>query len=866
MELTRRQTLGLAAAAVAGSTVAGTAPSAAVPAAAADTADTANTAHPDRWVRDKLRRMTLEQKVGQLFVCYAYGPTAGTADARNTSLYGVATPAEVVAKYHLGGVIYFTWTDSVRNPEQIAGLSNGLQAAALADTGIPLQIGTDQEYGSVVRVGPPATQFPGGMALGATRSPAFARSAGAIAGRELRALGITTDFAPDADVNVNPLNPVIGVRSISSDPALVAQLVAAQVKGYQRDGRIVSTAKHFPGHGDTATDSHTGIPVIGHSREEWTRIDLPPFQAAIRAGIHSIMTAHIVVPALDPSGDPATLSRPILTGILRRQLRFDGVVITDSLGMQGVRDKYGDAEIPLRAIEAGVDQLLMPVDPGLAYNSVLNAVRAGRISEARIDESVQRILTLKYDTGLVEQPYVDVSRVLKVVGTPAGTAEAQRIADRSTTLLRNDAALLPLSPGPRKVLVTGYSPAAVATALQKRGATTIVKDTGTTPSDAKITDALAAASAADLTVVLTNKAWDTEVTDKLAKQQKLVNGLLAAGGPVVVVPVRDPYDVAYFDAPQTALVTYGSTVVSMEALAKVLYGEIAPAGKLPVEIPAHPETTETLFPFGHGLTFDPRDTRLTVASYNIHAGAGEDNVFDLDRTARALKALDADVIGLQEVDVHWDKRSNWLDTIAELATRLGMYPAFAPIYDLDPPAAGQPRRQYGVGVLSRFPLVNVENHSITRLSTQDPNPVPAPAPGFLEVEIEVRGRRVHVYCTHLDYRADPTVRRMQVADTLAILAQDPSAELQILVGDFNAEPRAPELAPLWTRLTDSWTAAAATTGGPFTYPAVAASKRIDFVTVGAGLHVRKAQVPAEVPLAEAASDHRPMIADLSFRS
>ncbi|HWD77267.1 MAG TPA: endonuclease/exonuclease/phosphatase family protein, partial [Kribbella sp.] len=354
-----------------------------------------------------------------------------------------------------------------------------------------------------------------------------------------------------------------------------------------------------------------------------------------------------------------------------------------------------------------------------------------------------------------------------------------------------------------------------------------------------------------------------------AKQQKLVDGLLGTGCPVIVVPVRDPYDIAYFDAPRTALVTYGSTAVSMEALAKVLYGELAPTGKLPVEIPARPETpetAETLFPFGYGLTFDPDVTRLTVASYNIHAGAGEDNVFDLDRTARALKALDADVIGLQEVDVHWDKRSDWLDTIVELATRLGMYPAFAPIYDFDPPAAGQPRRQYGVGVLSRFPLLRVENHSITRLSTQDPNPVPAPAPGFLEVEIDVRGRRVHVYCTHLDYRADPTVRRMQVADTLQILAQDPSTDLQILVGDFNAEAGAPELAGLWTRVTDSWTAAGTTTGGPFTYPAVAANKRIDFVTVGAGLTVRRAEIPAEVPLAEAASDHRPTIADLSFRS
>ncbi|MGW7685471.1 glycoside hydrolase family 3 N-terminal domain-containing protein [Kribbella sp. NPDC054772] len=859
MELTRRQTLGLAAAAVAGSTVATT-----------TTANAQTQAGTDRWVRETLRRMTLEQKVGQLFVCYAYGPAADTADARNTSLYGVATPAEVVRKYNLGGVIYFTWTDSVRNPQQIAGLSNGLQAAAIANNGIPLQIGTDQEYGSVVRVGPPATQFPGGMALGATRSAAFARAAGAIAGRELKSLGITTDFAPDADVNVNPLNPVIGVRSVSSDPALVAELVAGQVKGYQRDGGIVSTAKHFPGHGDTATDSHTGIPVIGHTRDEWTRIDLPPFQAAIRAGIQSIMTAHIVVPALDPSGDPATLSRPILTGILREQLRFDGVVITDSLGMQGVRDKYGDAEIPLRAIEAGVDQLLMPVDPGLAYNSVLAAVRGGRISEARIDESVTRILALKHAGGLVDRPYVDVSRVAQIVGTPANYAEAQLIADRSTTLLRNDAGLLPLSPAPRTILVTGYGPAALATALQTHGATTIVKDTGTTPTDAKIADALAATAQADLTVVLTNKAWDTEVTDKLAKQQKLVNGLLGTGRPVIVVPVRDPYDVAYFGPAPTTLVTYGSTAPSMAALAKVLYGEIAPTGKLPVEIPAKPDPNSpdpapVLYPFGHGLTFDARQTSLTVASYNIHAGAGEDNVFDLDRTAQALKALDADIIGLQEVDVHWGDRSQWLDTLAELGAKLGMHPAFAPIYDFDPPAAGQPRRQYGVGLLSRFPLVRTENHSITRLSTQDPNPVPAPAPGFLEAELDVRGRRLHVYCTHLDYRADPSVRQAQVADTVKMLAADRRQDLQILVGDFNAEAGAPELAGLWRKLSDSWTAAGSTTGGPDTYPAVAADKRIDFVTVGSGLHVLHAEVPAEVPVAQAASDHRPMIAHLSFR-
>jgi len=200
MELTRRQSLGLAAAAVAGTTIAST---------------TTAQAGTDRWVRETLRRMSLEQKVGQLFVCYAYGPAADTADPRNTSLYGVATPAEVVRKYHLGGVIYFAWTDSVKDPQQIARLSNGLQSASLADSGIPLQISTDQEYGVVFRVGPPATEFPGAMTLGATRSAQYARLAAGIGGRELKAVGISTDFAPVADVNVNPLNPVIGVRSFS---------------------------------------------------------------------------------------------------------------------------------------------------------------------------------------------------------------------------------------------------------------------------------------------------------------------------------------------------------------------------------------------------------------------------------------------------------------------------------------------------------------------------------------------------------------------------------------------------------------------------------------------------------------------------
>ncbi|WP_313886287.1 endonuclease/exonuclease/phosphatase family protein [Amycolatopsis viridis] len=237
---------------------------------------------------------------------------------------------------------------------------------------------------------------------------------------------------------------------------------------------------------------------------------------------------------------------------------------------------------------------------------------------------------------------------------------------------------------------------------------------------------------------------------------------------------------------------------------------------------------------------------ITVATYNIHAGAGEDGVFDLGRTAAAIRDLHADVVGLQEVDVHWDVRSGYRDEAAELARALRMHVFFAPIYDLDPPAPGAPRRRFGVAVLSRYPVIAARNLEITRLSTVTPGAPPAPAPGFAEVTVAAPGGPLRVYTTHLDYRADPAVRRAQIADMLAVLDARPGPE--ILTGDFNAEPAAPELAPLWTRLAD-----ADPHGG--TYPAAEPLKRIDFVTASQPLTVRDART-----IASTASDHRPVIA------
>lgn len=257
----------------------------------------------------------------------------------------------------------------------------------------------------------------------------------------------------------------------------------------------------------------------------------------------------------------------------------------------------------------------------------------------------------------------------------------------------------------------------------------------------------------------------------------------------------------------------------------------------------------------------PHPIELRVASYNIHAGAGEDGTFDLDRTAAAIRATGAEIVGLQEVDVHWGARSQWRDIATELARRLHMHARFAYIYSLEPPAPGEPRRDYGVAVLSKPPIIAFWNHEITRLSTQDPNPVPEPAPGFAEALVRVRGVPVHVYVTHLDYRPDPSVREMQVDDTLNIMGEDGPHARQLLLGDFNAPPGAPELAPLWTRVTDAYGVAGDPPG--YTYPAGAPVKRIDYVTVR-HLGVRAATVP-DTALARTASDHRPLVADLTVQ-
>ncbi|MFF2576029.1 glycoside hydrolase family 3 protein [Streptomyces goshikiensis] len=545
-----------------------------------------------------LGRMSLEEKVGQLFVSRAYGHSAtdpDPADAeKNLAQFGVRTAAELVSRYHLGGVIYFAWAQNTRTPHQIAELSNGLQrAAAATGAGVPLLLSTDQEHGIIARIGKPATLLPGAMALGAGRSTDAARRAGRIAGTELASMGIRQDYAPVADVNVNPANPVIGVRSFGSDPRAVAGLVAAQVRGYQGAG-VAATAKHFPGHGDTETDSHVGLPVMRHTRAQWEELDEPPFRAAVAAGVDAVMTAHIVFPALDPSQDPATLSHPVVTGILRERLGFRGVVVTDALDMAGVRQKYGDDRVPVLALKAGCDQLLNAPDLALAQRSVLAAVAAGELSEARIEESVLRILELKARRGLFDDPYTSAERVDAATGTAAHLAAADAIAAGTTTLLANPDKLLPLDAGAApRLLVTGTDPASPSgttgppTSVLARELTAL----GCRASAVAPARAVAAAPGHAAVLVCTYNVPDGE-----SPQRTLVTELLATGVPVVVVAIRNPYDPARLPRCAAELATYSWTDVELRAAARVITGAARPAGRLPVPVPGR-------YPLGHGLAY-----------------------------------------------------------------------------------------------------------------------------------------------------------------------------------------------------------------------------------------------------------------------
>ncbi|UJL48285.1 glycoside hydrolase family 3 C-terminal domain-containing protein [Virgibacillus sp. NKC19-16] len=590
--------------------------------------DSSNNQDDIDWIESKIGQMTLEEKIGQLFVIHAYGETPTDPNYEETNLgnnRGGKNFKEIIENYHIGGVIYFNWSHNIGTPldgPQVNALSNGLQEIAMDQpTSIPLFISTDQEGGTVQRVTEPGTVFPGNMAIGATRSEDYARDSAQILGKELNSLGINMNFAPTVDVNINPENPVIGVRSFGEDPDLVSDLGVAQIMGYKNEN-IMSSVKHFPGHGDTDVDSHYGLPIIDHDIETLHEVDLKPFKAAIDAGVESIMTAHIVVPALDDSGLPATLSKPIITDLLRGELGYDGLVITDSLDMSGA-NVVPPERVSVESFKAGVDVLLNPPDVEMAFNSMLEAVENGEISEARLDESVFRILQAKMRNGLFEDPYTDPDRV-ENIGTEEHLQTAEEIANKSITLVKNESDLLPLHTTDN-VLVTGPSQAKtdlVANSLIEKGMEASSFETGTSPSPEEIDEAVDKAEEVDIVVVTSYVANTNQA------QQQLVSQLEDSGKPIVVTALHNPYDIMAFPEVDAYAATYGYQDVSALALSNVLAGEINPSGELPVTIPE-------MYEYGHGLSYaeDPlsaANMELLVEQFE------EEGEFENNQVARSL--------------------------------------------------------------------------------------------------------------------------------------------------------------------------------------------------------------------------------------
>jgi beta-N-acetylhexosaminidase len=542
--------------------------------------------------------MTLEEKIGQMLL---FGWRADDEDAPSPSEgYPGAKPEQAATtlnagarrlldEWKVGGVILMG--RNVETPEQVARLANDFQAAAGP---VPVFFSTDQEGGHVARMKAPFTMMPGNMPLGATRDETLAYAAAHAVGEELTAIGINLNFGPSADVNNNPDNPIIGVRSYGEDPELVAGMVAAQVKGYQ-DAGAISCAKHFPGHGDTAVDSHLGLATIPYGLDRLERLELVPFKAAIAAGVSFIMTAHIVFKALDPDR-PATLSPIVVDGLLRRDLGYDGVVITDCMEMKGIMSHYGIAQAAVMAVEAGVDVLAVCHTPSrqeAVRNALLEAVRSGRISEARIDQSVARILGCKAKFRLDERRAVDLDAVPRIVGSEEHRSIEQEIARKSITVVQDDADRIPIVGG-ESVVVIG--PAEAAKTVAARLSTlrqAPVSSTGVGPefSAEELASARQAVEGADAVVLLTKhpEPW-TVVPQNEAAQADLARELEASGIPLIVVGLRNPYDLRHFPDIPTYAVTYGYTAASLSALAEVLAGTIPAQGRLPVTLPTEATT------------------------------------------------------------------------------------------------------------------------------------------------------------------------------------------------------------------------------------------------------------------------------------
>ena len=529
-------------------------------------------------VDERIAQMTLEEKVGQLFLVSFAGPNLSPA------------LMEMINHYHVGGLVLFSVAGNVTSMPQVAQLINDAQQQASTNgAGIALFVAIDQEGGSVVRLTKGATVFPSNMAVGATNSLEHARLMAQVSAQELKALGINMNLAPVMDVNNNPANPVIGIRSFGSKPEQVAQFGVTMIESYRANG-IIATPKHFPGHGDTSVDSHVGLPIVHHPLSHLEGVELVPFQAAINAQVDAIMTAHVLFPAFEPTSRlPSTLSSNVLVGLLRHKMGFQGLIVTDALDMGALAQSYTLAQASAKAVQAGADVLAF--GPGrhdirVAYQHVLAQVQAGVIPESRLDESVRRILNIKVRYGLLNWQPVNINETWQHVGTPEHLAIARQIAQDSTTLLKDEQGIVPISPEESVLVISPSLIGNLGETMKVYHSNLRWLKMGLNPAQWEINLAIREANNASVVIIATRYAA------RYPAQIRLVNAL--SNHRLIVAAVGTPYDLMNFPNVPTYLATYGHVWVSRDALARVLFGITTPKGRLPVELPG-------LYPVGHGL-------------------------------------------------------------------------------------------------------------------------------------------------------------------------------------------------------------------------------------------------------------------------
>jgi len=534
-----------------------------------------------------LAGLTVRQQVGQLVIPWL----SGSYTALDDSLYQVA--ARWVDSLEIGGLII-----SVGSPLDIATKLNALQLRSR----LPLLISADLEWGAGMRV-VGATAFPQIMAVGATGDPHDAYTIGAAAAVEGRAVGIHVNFAPDADVNNNPANPIINIRSFGEDPRTVSRLVAEYVRGLHEHA-MLATLKHFPGHGDTETDSHIGLPVITAGYARLDSLELVPFRAGIAAGADVVMSAHIAFPALTGPNEPATLSAAVLTGLLRDSLRFPGLVVTDALMMGAIVARYGAGEATVRAFLAGSDLLLIPADADSAVLAMTAAVASGRVTRERLAQSVRRVLEIKRRLGLLERRTVPIDSIPLVVGSRRFQDAANELAVRSLTLVRDVGGRLhALRARPRRLALIAYadeqnsSVGALLTDLLRQGGDTVDffrlwPMSGTLSYDsARAVIARAPTTAFIANVRPISGKGNIALPDSLAQLITVTD----AARPTVLVSLGSPYLLNQTPTVRSYLIAWSGVRASERAVALALLGRVPIGGHLPTRIPPD-------YPLGWGVS------------------------------------------------------------------------------------------------------------------------------------------------------------------------------------------------------------------------------------------------------------------------